>query len=66
MKARVRSKLGNNAKIVTSEDYDHPDNVKAFADWHDNKKGSLGGSCPTYDIALESGFVEENDSRKPS
>ena len=64
--AHVRSKLGNNAKIVTREDYDHPDNVKAFADWHDNKKGSLGGRCPAYDIALEADFVEESDSGKPS
>jgi hypothetical protein len=66
VQAHVRSKLKNNLKIVTSEDYDHPDNVKAFADWHVYKKGSLGGSCPAYDIALEAGFVEDNNSGKPS
>jgi hypothetical protein len=59
-------KFGNNAKNVSTEDYDDPDNVKVFADWHDNKKASLVGSCPAYDIGLEAGFLEDNDSGKPS
>ncbi len=62
VQAQVRSKFGNDGKIVTSDDYDHPENIKAAADW-DNNKVPLVGSCPAYDIALEARFVEESDSR---
>ena len=66
VQARVHAKFGNTCKTVTSADSDNSKNVKAFADLHDNKKGSLFGICPAYNIALEASFVEENDSAKPS
>jgi hypothetical protein len=51
---------------ATIDDFDNPENVMAFADWHDPKKGYVIG-CPAYDIALEAGFVEENNkTNKPS
>jgi hypothetical protein len=62
----IRLKSGNFKLKATVDDFDNPENVKAFADWHDPKKGSVNG-CPAYDIALEAGFVEEsNKANKPS
>ena len=66
LQAHVHAKLGNNAKKVTSANCYYLENVNAFAYWHNNKKSSLFGSCHAYDIAFEAGFIEENDSIKPS
>ena len=65
VQAHIHAKIGNSDKIVTIKDYDNPENVKAFADQHDNKKGSFG-SCPAFDISLVADFIEETDSGKPN